>query len=411
MSETPRGSRSFRIGLLGALAALVALAVPGSAIGQADEYVIGVDDVLQIQVWDSKELDQTMPVRPDGKISFPLVGELRASGLTASHLSEVLTERLARSVKNPNVSVVVKEIRSLRVFFVGQVTRPGVYPIRPGTPVLQALTLAGGLAPGADLAAAYVVRENRRIPVDLRRLVQDADLSQNIALRTDDTVVVPELVAGANPQELSERRIYVLGRVQRPGVYTIRHEVPILHAIFLAGGFIEAVPAARQAVAAPNGAAVPPPPPEGDRGDLSNAFVIRGKERIAVDLRRLIHKGDLSQNVMIRHEDTIVVPEGGDLQNAVFIMGEIARPGYYPHADAMSLMKLVSLAGGFTRFAAAGRITILRENGSENGNGPVPSRQKQRLRVDANRIAHDPAENPDPTLKAGDVVVVPQSLF
>src|SRR2546425_12386694 len=125
---------------------------------------------------------------------------------------------LFRSVRNPNVSVVVREIRSLRVFFVGQVARPGVYPIKPGTPVLQALTLAGGASAGADLSAAYIVRNNERIPLDLRRLIQDADLSQNIPLRTDDTIVVPDVVAGANPQEIPERRIYVLGREQSRGM-------------------------------------------------------------------------------------------------------------------------------------------------------------------------------------------------
>src|SRR5262249_39843498 len=171
----------------------------------------------------------------------------------------------------------------------GQVTRPGVYPIKPGTPVLRALTIAGGLAPGADLSAAYIVRDNERIPVNLRRLVQDADLSQNIPLRTDDTFVVPELVAGANPQDVSERRIYVLGKVQRPGIYTIRNEVPILHAIFLAGGFVE--PGTTPRPQGPDGARAGAPVADVERGDLSNAFVIRGKERIPVDLRRLIQKG------------------------------------------------------------------------------------------------------------------------
>lgn len=396
---------SHRLALRTAVALL--LLITASAWGD-DEYVIGVDDVLNVQVWDYKELDQTMPVRPDGKISFPLVGEVKAAGLTASQLTELLTERLSRSVRSPNVSVVVREIKSLRVFFVGQVTRPGAYPIKPGTPVLQALTLAGGLTPGADLSAAYVVRDNERIALDLRRLIQDADLSQNIALRTDDTIVVPDLVAGANPQELSERRIYVLGRVQRPGVYTIRQEVPILHAIFLAGGFVEPPGAPRAVTPAAGGA---PPAMEGDRGDLANAFVIRGKERIPVDLRRLIQKGDLSQNLMIRHEDTIVVPDGGDLQNSVFIMGEVMRPGSYTRAEAMSLMKLVSLAGGFTRFAAPGRITILRENGREKVTGGLSARDKISLRVDVNAIQRNPAANPDPSLDPGDVIVVPQTLL
>src|SRR5207244_13053450 len=161
----------------------------------------------------------------------------------------------------------------------------------------------------------------------------------NVPLRTDDPIVVPDVVAGANPQEIPERRIYVLGRVQRPGMYTIRQEVPILHAIFLAGGFVEPGTAARpQAGEGPR-----PSGGDGDRGDLSNAFVIRGKERIPVDLRRLIQKGDLSQNVMIRHEDMIVIPDRGDLQNSVFILGEVSRHVSYSLSVAMMLMQLIAL--------------------------------------------------------------------
>ena len=396
-----------RVTLVLILGAVTTVLLPRGPAWSDGEYVIGDDDVLHIQVWDYKELDQTMPVRPDGKISFPLVGEVRASGLTSSQLAKLLTTELSKSVRNPNVSVVVREIRSLRVFFVGQVARPGVYPIKPGTPVLQALTLAGGAAAGADLSAAYIVRNNERIPLDLRRLIQDADLSQNVPLRTDDTIVVPDVVAGANPQEIPERRIYVLGRVQRPGMYTIRQEVPILHAILLAGGFVEPGAAARPQA----GEGARPSGGEVDRGDLSNAFVIRGKERIQVDLRRLIQKGDLSQNVMIRHEDMIVIPDRGDLQNSVFIMGEVPRPGSYSRAEAMTLMKLIAMAGGFTQFAAPGRITVIRENGVEGSNGESTDRQKVRLQINANAIQRDPTANPDPSLQSGDVVVVPQTLF
>src|SRR5436853_48831 len=230
-----------RVALVLILGAVTTMLLPRGPAWSDGEYVIGDDDVLHIQVWDYKELDQTMPVRPDGKISFPLVGEVRASGLTSSQLAKLLTTQLSKSVRNPNVSVVVREIRSLRVFFVGQVARPGVYPIKPGTPVLQALTLAGGAAAGADLSAAYIVRDKERIPLDLRRLIQ---------------------------------------------------------------------------------------------------------------------KADLSQNVMIRHEDMIVIPDRGDLQNSVFIMGEVPRPGSYSRSEAMTLMKLIALAGGFTQFAAPGRITV-----------------------------------------------------
>ena len=353
-----------------------------------EEHVIGAEDLLQIEVWDpasdKKEMDKEVPVRLDGKISFPLVGELQAAGLTASQLTEAVTKELSKSVRNPNVTVVVKEIRSFRVFVLGRIAKPGAYALKPGLPVLQALTLAGGLAEGADLSSAYIVRRGERIPVNLRRLIQEADLSQNLVLKSDDTLVVPEIVSGANPQEVLERRIYVLGKVQKPGVYTIRHEVPIIHAIFLAGGLIE--PAA----------------------DLAGAFVIRGAERLPVDLRRLIQGGDLSQNLMIRNEDTIVVPEGGEVQNAVFIMGEVIKPGAYPRAEALTLMKLVSMAGGFGKFAAPSRITLIRDTGGRNGT--AKSTQK-RIRVNVNAIQSDPGANPDIALLPGDVVIVPQTLF
>jgi len=366
------------------LLATVLSPLPSSLAGGEEEYVVGVDDVLHIQVWDNKDLDQDVPVRADGKISFPLAGEVQASGLTVPQLTNLLTAKLSKSVRNPNVSVIVKEMRSYRVHFVGEVGKPGVYPIQVGTPLLHAVTLAGGPAEGADLSAAYVVRGDKRILVDLRRLLQEGDLSQNIPLQTGDTVVVPKIAASSNPQDVLERRVYILGKVQKPGVYALRQELPILHAIFLAGGLVE---------------------PE---ANLSGVYVIRGKERIAVDLRRLIQKGDLSQNVMIRPEDTVVVPEGGTLQSSVFIMGEITKPGSYPQAEALTLMKLVSLAGGFTRFAAPSRITIIRENGVADQNS---KKQQIRLRVNFSAIQRNPKDNPDLTLEPGDVVVVPETLF
>lgn len=367
------------------LACLVSVG-SAEAQGAEEEHTIGVDDLLQVQVWDNKELDRDVQVRLDGKVALPLAGEVQAAGLTATGLAASITERLAKSVKNPSVSVLVKEIRSFRVFVVGQVNKPGVYPIKAGTPLLQALTLAGGLTERAEPSAAYVVRGAQSIPVDLQRLIQDADLSHNPVLQTDDTVVVPEAVARSNPQEVLDSRIYLLGKVQKPGVYTIRQDVPVLHAIFLAGGLA-------------------------DGGDLGAAFIVRDNKRIPFDLRRLIQKGDVLQNLMVRREDTIVIPEGGEMQNSVFIMGEIAKPGAYPRTEVLTLMKLVSLAGGFTKFAAAGRITLIRENGADVAGGETKPRTKSRIKIDVDAISRDPGRYPDLPLEAGDVVVVPQTLF
>ena len=346
-------------------------AVPAQA-----EFTIGIDDVLHVIVWDNKELEQDVVVRPDGKISYPLAGEIHAQGLTVPKLTEVLKERLSTSVKNPNVSVMVKEIRSFRVYFVGRVAKAGVYPIKAGTPLLQALTLAGGTSDGADLPAAYIIRGEKKIPVDLRRLIQDGDLSKNLKLETEDTIVVPEIVIGSNPQEVLDRRIYLLGKVVKPGVYTLKQDTPLLHALFLAGGVAEGA-------------------------DMAAAFVMRGRERIPVDLWRLIQKGDVTQNLTIKHEDTIVVPSGGELQNAVYVMGEVLKPGVYTQPEALTLLKLVTLAGGFTKFAAPSRATLIRQNGDK----------KALMKIDLKDIMNDPKANEDIALRPGDVLIVPERIF
>jgi polysaccharide export outer membrane protein len=356
---------------------VAALLTARSPVRAADtEYTIGVDDVLHVIVWDNKDLEQTVVVRPDGKISYPLAGEIQAQGLTVSQLTEILTERLSRSIRTTNVSVMVKEIRSFRVHFLGKVARPGVHAIQTGTPLVRALSLAGGTVDGADLLAAYIIRGHEKIPVDLRRLIEEGDLSKNVALQTDDTIVVPAISIGPNPQEVLDRRIYLLGRVVKPGVYTIKHDVPLLHALFLAGGVT-------------------------DGADLASAFVVRGNEKISVDLWRLIQKGDLSQNPMIKPEDTIVVPSGGELHNAVYVMGEVLKPGIYQNPEALSLLKLVSLAGGFTKVAAPNRATLIRHDGGA----------RTLIKIDLKDIMHDPKRHDDMPLKPGDVLIVPERYF
>ena len=344
--------------------------------GATGDYTIGIDDVLHVIVWDNKELEQDVIVRPDGKISYPLAGEIHVQGLTVPKLTEILKERLGASVKNPNVSVMVKEIRSFRVYFVGKVAKAGVYPIKAGTPLLQALTLAGGTSDGADLPSAYIIRGETKIPVDLRRLIQDGDLSRNLKLETEDTIVVPEIVIGSNPQEILDRRIYLLGKVVKPGVYTLKQDTPLLHALFLAGGLAEGA-------------------------DMASAFVMRGGEKIPVDLWRLIQKGDVTQNLTIKHEDTIVVPSGGELQNAVYVMGEVLKPGVYSQPEALTLLKLVTLAGGFTKYAAPSRSTLIRRDGEK----------KTLLKIDLKDIMNDPKTNEDIALRPGDVLIIPERIF
>jgi polysaccharide export outer membrane protein len=158
------------------------------------EYVIGPDDVLHVAVWKEADLTATLPVRPDGKISLPLLNDVQASGLTPQQLSESLTEKLKKYIADPRVTVVVTTINSKRIYLVGEVSRSGATPMLPNMTVLQALSSAG-INQFANTKRIYVLRtengKQQKLPVNYRKLVKGEQIEQNYLLQPGDTIVVP----------------------------------------------------------------------------------------------------------------------------------------------------------------------------------------------------------------------------
>lgn len=158
------------------------------------QYRIGAEDVLRVAVWENTQLTQDVVVRPDGKISFPLVQDVQAEGLTAAELADVLHQKLLAFVKEPQVSVIVTQVNAPKIFVVGSVTRPGPYPLRSDTSVLQALSLAGGFTQFASPRSIKLVRglgakqEVRKI--NYYSLI-DGSGDGNYLLMPGDTIVVP----------------------------------------------------------------------------------------------------------------------------------------------------------------------------------------------------------------------------
>jgi len=202
------------------------------ALAVAKDYVIGVADVIAVSVLDNRELDAVATVNPGGKIALPLVGEVQASGLTAAELTQRLTDEYAKKVKSPVVTVSLREVNSYRFYFVGKVTKPGMYTSRSEVTLLQAISMAGGILDGADLAQAYVARGKDRVPVDFVRLMRQGDLTQNITLNADDTIVLPD-----NPQHV----IYVMGEVRTPGMlpFVKERNWTATKAVAAVGGFTQ----------------------------------------------------------------------------------------------------------------------------------------------------------------------------
>jgi len=241
------------------------------------DYILGPEDLLDISVWNHKDLDRIVPIRPDGKISYPLIGDVQASGLTVVQLRDSITEKLAEFVRNPQVTVIVKEFNSKKVYLLGQVTKPGLYRLRAEVTLLEALSMAEGFTKDADLTGAYLSRNNQVLPVSFRDLLVKGDMAQNVIIQPNDVIFIPSVL---------ENRVYVLGEVRSPGAFEIRGDLSLIEAISRAGDFtIAAVKDEVKII----------------RGDL------KAPEIMTVDMKEVL-KGDLARNIPLKPGDIIYVP-------------------------------------------------------------------------------------------------------
>src|SRR5438128_4671331 len=179
---------------------------PGSAAASAEEsgsrptpeqgdYRIGPEDVLDIAVWNNTAISRTVPVRPDGKISLPLLNDVQAAGLTPMQLRDALTKKVAEYVPAPEISVIVREVRSFTVSVIGELRNPGRYELRSRTTVLDVLARAGPFSDFASRARIFVLRPNgaamKRIPFNYSKVIAADGEAENFFLEPGDIVVVP----------------------------------------------------------------------------------------------------------------------------------------------------------------------------------------------------------------------------
>jgi len=158
-------------------------------------YTIGPEDVLDISVWKEPDVSRVVPVRPDGRISLPLINDVQAAGLSPQQLAGSVSEKLKKYLNGPQVTVIVTAINSQRVFVVGEVLRAGAFPMLPGMTVLQGLSSAGGFTTFADVKKIHVVRMRNGKQVEIafnyRDVLKGDNSEQNIKLEPGDTIVVP----------------------------------------------------------------------------------------------------------------------------------------------------------------------------------------------------------------------------
>jgi polysaccharide biosynthesis/export protein len=160
-----------------------------------DTFVIGNDDVLAINVWKEPDISRSIPVRSDGRISLPLVGEVQAAGLTPAKLEKEIASRLKNYISEPEVTVMVQQVNSQKFNILGQVVKPGSYLLANSPTVLDAIALAGGFRDFAKRKSIYVLRQGpsgeSRLPFNYKEVSQGKNMTQNVKLEPGDTIIVP----------------------------------------------------------------------------------------------------------------------------------------------------------------------------------------------------------------------------
>lgn len=170
-------------------------AAQAKAANEDPDFVIGAEDVLNINVWKENDISRSVPVRPDGKISLPLLNDVQAAGLTPQQLAASIREGLKKYMSDPEVTVIVTAVNSRRVYVMGEVSHPGVVPLLHGMTVLQALANAGSFTQFANIKGIYLLRNENgkqvKYPFNYKAVVKGQNPEQNLELKPGDTIVVP----------------------------------------------------------------------------------------------------------------------------------------------------------------------------------------------------------------------------
>jgi len=293
-------------------------------------YTLGQNDVLEIRLWSYPELTRTTVVQPDGMISLPLGGQIDAAGKTLEELRAGIVKELKKTLtalEDNQVSIAVISFGTFNISVLGEVHSPGLYPLSGKVDVLKAISVASGLTDEAGLKNAMIIRENQEItPVDLEKLFNQNDLSQNYELNSGDSLYIPKAFIITN--------ISIAGEVNSPGLYSLEGKVDVLKAISACKGVTE-------------------------KANLKDAIITKmDNNTIPVDLEKLFLQNDLSQNYSLESGDSLFVPLS--LENNIYVLGEVKNPGLYPIKEECTVVKAITLAGGYTANARLKSCVVIR---------------------------------------------------
>ncbi len=323
----------FRTSMVMGLLLLVLLAC--STPGEANEYLLGVGDVLRISVWGHTELTTDVAIRPDGYLTFPLVGDHWAVDKTPRQLSAELQAILGEFVINPQVTVIVNQFRTLQVQVLGEVRTSGYFQLKAGSRLMDVLALAGGPNKTADLSSVTITRyvfdstgqeQTQVLQVDVHQFLESGHLSNNPLIESGDMIFVP-----------TSGRATIFGEVRQPTSYDLGSGLDVLDLLALAGGAL-------------------------DTADLEQVVVTSQKDGQPEDhvINIQDYMAGRSKPVTIQPNDVVFVPK----KQQVMVLGAVNSPGIYTLHSEAHLIDILARAGGVSSSGDASAVAITRRNDS-----------------------------------------------
>ncbi len=348
--------------------------VPIAAPGQLPDvtpgvYILAPSDQLQIVVQGHDELTQTVQVLGDGTFNFPIAGAVQASGKTVSQLEATLTRGISGIVKNPQVTVLVRESHTRKISVAGAVKSPGLYDYHPGMRLLELIAASGGPLQAPELTQATIVTDQgtKSIPIDLPALMTGGVTAQNIALAPGDLLLL-------SPRDPATSMIQVIGQVAKPGQYPV-----------MAGGETLAVLLTESG--GPTEAAA-----------LTHVQLMHAGTVRPLDLHALKYNlGDPAGRIVLVAGDTLLVPEN---KQKIAVLGEVRAPAVYliPDGEDLPITQALAEAGGPTADGDKKQVGILRR-GANN--------QRHLIAVNMDALFKGDSTVADAALQPGDILVVP----
>ena len=293
-------------------------------------YTLGTNDVLEIRLWGYPDLTTSTVVQPDGMISLPLNGQIKADGKTLVELRIEIADELKKiltSLGTDQVSLTLVNFGTINISVLGEVNNPGIYPLTGRVDIIKAISAASGLTDKAGMVNATIIRGNQTtLSVDLEKLLLQNDLSQNYTLESGDSLYIPKAFTITN--------ISIAGEVNSPGLYSLEGKVDVLKAISACKGVTE-------------------------KANLKDVLITKlNNEIIPIDLEKLFLQNDLTQNYSLESGDSLFVPLSSE--NNIYVLGEVKSPGLYPIKDECTVVKAITQAGGYTANALLKSCVVIR---------------------------------------------------